>query len=166
VVERSLQRGVAKRVLVVIGTLLGSLHGHYSRWCHAACFGLVEGGDVPEEWRSWVCGGEIIPDEEQERAVMMQRKRLGATRVRNTGTSSATGGMGTNAEVSSQRQGQRKGRGRRGGCTGEWGEWGRAGCGGWEGKMGTVWVLAECGCEAGDMSGCAKTEEKGRDRER
>ena len=44
-VERSLQGGVAKSALVVIGTLLGSLHGHCSRWCHAACFGIVEGGD-------------------------------------------------------------------------------------------------------------------------
>ncbi|KIM56954.1 hypothetical protein SCLCIDRAFT_131407, partial [Scleroderma citrinum Foug A] len=46
-----------------------------SRWCHAACFGIVEGGDVPEEWRCWVCGGGTIPDEERERAVKIQRKR-------------------------------------------------------------------------------------------
>ena len=82
-------------------------------------------------------------------------------RISNTSTGSATGRMGTNAEVSSQGQGQRKGGGRKGGRTGEWCEWGRAGCRGWESKMGTMWVLAECGCEAGDMSGCTKAEEKG-----
>ena len=59
----------------------------------------------------WVCGGGISPDEERERTVMIQRKRLGAMRMRNTGTGSATGTAGTNVEVSSQRQGQRKAEG-------------------------------------------------------
>jgi len=45
-------------------------------------------------------------------------------RVCNTGTGSAMGMVGTNGEVSSLKQGQRKGRGRRRGYTGEWGEWG------------------------------------------
>src|SRR4051812_41705119 len=25
-----------------------------SRWCHAACFDIIE-GEVPEEWYCWVC---------------------------------------------------------------------------------------------------------------
>ncbi|KAG5637578.1 hypothetical protein H0H81_004098 [Sphagnurus paluster] len=29
-----------------------------SRWCHAACFGIVQ-GEVPEEWRCWVCAPEL-----------------------------------------------------------------------------------------------------------
>ncbi|KAL4071508.1 hypothetical protein V8B97DRAFT_1870629 [Scleroderma yunnanense] len=65
-----------------------------SRWCHAACFGIVEGGDVPEEWRCWVCGGGTIADEQRERAVKIQRKRLKAMKMRNNGASNA-GGTGT-----------------------------------------------------------------------
>ncbi|KAL0952277.1 hypothetical protein HGRIS_006567 [Hohenbuehelia grisea] len=45
-----------------------------SRWCHAACFGIVE-GSVPEEWRCWEC----VPREvDRERAVKVQRARLKA----------------------------------------------------------------------------------------
>jgi len=65
----------------------------------------------PEEWRCWVCGEGIFPDEERERVAMIQRKRLGAMRMRNTSTSSATGMTGTNGEVSSLRQGQKKAEG-------------------------------------------------------
>jgi len=60
-----------------------------------------EGGDVPEEWRCWVCGGGTIPDDSSEsedfmlmrdsRPVKIQRKRLRAMRMRNNGTGSATG---------------------------------------------------------------------------
>ena len=39
------------------------------------------------------------------------RKRLRAMRMHNAGTGSATGRTGTNAEVSSQRQGKRKAEG-------------------------------------------------------
>ncbi|KAI6110256.1 hypothetical protein EDD16DRAFT_1727068 [Pisolithus croceorrhizus] len=53
-----------------------------SRWCHAACFGIVEGG-VPEEWRCWVCQGGRIDEEQRERAVKLQRKRLKTMRMRN-----------------------------------------------------------------------------------
>lgn len=53
-----------------------------SRWCHAACFDIVEGG-VPEEWRCWVCQGGRIDEEQRERAVKLQRKRLKTMRMRN-----------------------------------------------------------------------------------
>lgn len=53
-----------------------------SRWCHAACFGIVEGG-VPEEWRCWVCQGGSIDEEQRERAVKLQRKRLKTLKMRN-----------------------------------------------------------------------------------
>ncbi|KAI6025520.1 hypothetical protein EDC04DRAFT_238892 [Pisolithus marmoratus] len=53
-----------------------------SRWCHAACFGIVEGG-VPEEWRCWVCQGGSINEEQRERAVKLQRKRLKTMKMRN-----------------------------------------------------------------------------------
>ena len=43
-----------------------------SRWCHAACFEIVE-GDVPEEWRCWLCVPRPV---DRERAVRLQRTRL------------------------------------------------------------------------------------------
>ncbi|TFY78413.1 hypothetical protein EWM64_g5601 [Hericium alpestre] len=42
-----------------------------SRWCHAACFDIVE-GEVPEEWRCWVCVPRSV---DRERAVKLQRER-------------------------------------------------------------------------------------------
>lgn len=76
-----------------------------SRWCHAACFGIVEGGDVPEEWRCWQCEGRSISDEERERAVKLQKKRLKTMRMKN-GTSCGNGHG--NAMLTSEEQQQRK----------------------------------------------------------
>ncbi|KAI0054838.1 hypothetical protein BV25DRAFT_376853 [Artomyces pyxidatus] len=42
-----------------------------SRWCHAACFDIVEGG-VPEEWRCWVCVPRPV---NRERAIRLQKDR-------------------------------------------------------------------------------------------
>jgi uncharacterized protein len=42
-----------------------------SRWCHAACFGIVQGG-VPEEWRCWVCAPRPV---DRDRAVRLQTQR-------------------------------------------------------------------------------------------
>ena len=42
-----------------------------SRWCHAACFQIVQGG-VPEEWRCWVCAPRPV---DRERAVRLQTQR-------------------------------------------------------------------------------------------
>ncbi|KAN0129448.1 hypothetical protein V8E53_012780 [Lactarius tabidus] len=42
-----------------------------SRWCHAACFEIVQGG-VPEEWRCWVCSPRPV---DRERAVRLQTQR-------------------------------------------------------------------------------------------
>ncbi|KAH9966324.1 hypothetical protein BGW80DRAFT_733576 [Lactifluus volemus] len=42
-----------------------------SRWCHAACFGIVQGG-VPEEWKCWVCSPRSV---DRERAVRLQTQR-------------------------------------------------------------------------------------------
>jgi len=41
------------------------------RWCHAVCFDIVE-GEVPEEWRCWVCLPRPV---DKERAVRIQRER-------------------------------------------------------------------------------------------
>jgi PHD-finger len=41
------------------------------RWCHAACFDIVE-GEVPEEWRCWECLPRQV---DKERAVRIQRER-------------------------------------------------------------------------------------------
>ncbi|KZP02546.1 hypothetical protein FIBSPDRAFT_610017, partial [Athelia psychrophila] len=44
-----------------------------SRWCHAACFDIVA-GEVPEEWKCWVC----VPRAkgvDRERAARMQKER-------------------------------------------------------------------------------------------
>jgi len=42
-----------------------------SRWCHAACFEIVQGG-VPEEWRCWVCAPRPV---DRDRAVRLQTQR-------------------------------------------------------------------------------------------
>ncbi|KAI0262820.1 hypothetical protein BC834DRAFT_971881 [Gloeopeniophorella convolvens] len=42
-----------------------------SRWCHAACFGIVAGG-VPEEWKCWVCAPRPV---DRDRAVRLQTQR-------------------------------------------------------------------------------------------
>ncbi len=42
-----------------------------SRWCHAACFGIVQGG-VPEEWRCWICAPRPV---DRDRAVRLQTQR-------------------------------------------------------------------------------------------
>jgi hypothetical protein len=42
-----------------------------SRWCHAACFQIIQGG-VPEEWKCWVCAPRPI---DRERAVRLQTQR-------------------------------------------------------------------------------------------
>ncbi|KAF8438383.1 hypothetical protein L210DRAFT_3404233 [Boletus edulis BED1] len=44
-----------------------------SRWCHAACFGIVQGGEVPEFWKCWVCDPTLEVD--KERAVKTQKGR-------------------------------------------------------------------------------------------
>lgn len=45
-----------------------------SRWCHAACFGIVQGGEVPEFWKCWACDPTVQVD--RERAVKIQKGRL------------------------------------------------------------------------------------------
>ncbi|KIJ18049.1 hypothetical protein PAXINDRAFT_9133 [Paxillus involutus ATCC 200175] len=50
-----------------------------SRWCHAACFGIVQ-GEVPEFWKCWVCNPEVEVD--KERAVKIQKGRLKAMRLK------------------------------------------------------------------------------------
>ncbi|KAI0296780.1 hypothetical protein B0F90DRAFT_1010393 [Multifurca ochricompacta] len=42
-----------------------------SRWCHAACFEIVQGG-VPEEWKCWICAPRPV---DRERAVRLQAQR-------------------------------------------------------------------------------------------
>jgi hypothetical protein len=42
-----------------------------SKWCHAACFGIVE-GEVPEEWRCWECVPRLV---DREKAVKLQKAR-------------------------------------------------------------------------------------------
>ena len=51
-----------------------------SRWCHAACFGIVQGGVVPEFWKCWVCDPTVEVD--KERAVKIQKGRLKAMRMK------------------------------------------------------------------------------------
>ena len=58
-----------------------------SRWCHAACFGIVQGGEVPEFWKCWVCDPALEVD--KERAVKIQKGRLKAMRMK---TSPGTNG--------------------------------------------------------------------------
>ncbi|KAG1733729.1 hypothetical protein EDB19DRAFT_1730188 [Suillus lakei] len=43
-----------------------------SRWCHAACFDIVE-GEVPEEWRCWDCDPRPV---NRERAARLQKQRV------------------------------------------------------------------------------------------
>ncbi|GLB44375.1 putative SET (Su(var)3-9, Enhancer-of-zeste, Trithorax) domain containing protein [Lyophyllum shimeji] len=43
-----------------------------SRWCHAACFDIVA-GEVPEEWRCWVCVPRPV---DREKAVRLQKERV------------------------------------------------------------------------------------------
>lgn len=43
-----------------------------SRWVHAACFDINDGGEVPEEWRCWVCQPRKV---DRERANRVQRSR-------------------------------------------------------------------------------------------
>lgn len=65
-----------------------------SRWCHAACFGIVQGGVVPEFWKCWVCDPAVEVD--KERAVKIQKGRLKAVRMR--ASHGANGGVpGTTA---------------------------------------------------------------------
>lgn len=75
-----------------------------SRWCHAACFGIVQGGEVPEFWKCWVCDPAVEVD--KERAVKIQRGRLKAMRMKashgtNGAVPGATGinGIGGNSAV-------------------------------------------------------------------
>ncbi|EPS98053.1 hypothetical protein FOMPIDRAFT_1078601, partial [Fomitopsis schrenkii] len=42
-----------------------------ARWCHAACFGIVE-SEVPEEWQCWVCSPRTV---DKERAIRVQKAR-------------------------------------------------------------------------------------------
>jgi hypothetical protein len=42
-----------------------------SRWCHAACFDIVE-GEVPEEWACWMCVPRPV---DRDKAVKLQRAR-------------------------------------------------------------------------------------------
>ncbi|KAF8627262.1 hypothetical protein AX15_004454 [Amanita polypyramis BW_CC] len=43
-----------------------------SRWCHAACFDIVD-GEVPDEWHCWLCVPRPV---DKERAVRLQKARL------------------------------------------------------------------------------------------
>ena len=43
-----------------------------SRWCHAACFDIME-GEVPDEFRCWECFPWPV---DKERAVKLQKARL------------------------------------------------------------------------------------------
>ena len=63
-----------------------------SRWCHAACFGIVQGG-VPEFWKCWVCDPTLEVD--KERAVKTQKGRLKALRMK-AGANGAPGATGIN----------------------------------------------------------------------
>ncbi|KAG1892868.1 uncharacterized protein F5891DRAFT_1068515 [Suillus fuscotomentosus] len=49
-----------------------------SRWCHAACFDIVE-GEVPEEWRCWDCDPRPV---DRDRAVRLQKQRITEMHVR------------------------------------------------------------------------------------
>ncbi|KAI0696110.1 hypothetical protein C8T65DRAFT_664147 [Cerioporus squamosus] len=43
-----------------------------SRWCHAACFSIVQ-NEVPDEWHCWECAPRPV---NRERAVKLQRTRI------------------------------------------------------------------------------------------
>lgn len=47
-----------------------------SRWCHAACFGIVD-ADVPEEWKCWICQPRLVDKDAAER---LQRSRINRLR--------------------------------------------------------------------------------------
>ena len=49
-----------------------------SRWCHAACFDIVE-GEVPEEWRCWDCDPRPV---DRDRAVRLQKQRVAEAQAR------------------------------------------------------------------------------------
>lgn len=70
-----------------------------SRWCHAACFGIIQGGEVPEFWKCWVCDPALVVD--KERAVKTQKGRLKAMRMKAShGTNGgAPGAAATNGIV-------------------------------------------------------------------
>lgn len=73
-----------------------------SRWCHAACFGIIQGGEVPEFWKCWICDPTLEVD--KERAVKTQKGRLRTMRMKAShGTNggapgaTATNGVGGNS---------------------------------------------------------------------
>ncbi|KAG6374172.1 hypothetical protein JVT61DRAFT_4824 [Boletus reticuloceps] len=73
-----------------------------SRWCHAACFGIVQGGEVPEFWKCWVCDPTLEVD--KERAVKTQKGRFKAMRMKashgaNGGTPGVTGVNGISGSL-------------------------------------------------------------------
>ncbi|KAJ8581106.1 hypothetical protein M405DRAFT_854889 [Rhizopogon salebrosus TDB-379] len=49
-----------------------------SRWCHAACFDIVE-GEIPEEWRCWDCDPRPV---DRDRAVRLQKQRVAEVQAR------------------------------------------------------------------------------------
>ncbi|KAH7882104.1 hypothetical protein F5I97DRAFT_1939572 [Phlebopus sp. FC_14] len=61
-----------------------------SRWCHAACFGIIEGRDVPEEWKCWVCDPELGKKVDRERAAKVQKGRVRALKGRGEGAVAST----------------------------------------------------------------------------
>ncbi|EGO28711.1 hypothetical protein SERLADRAFT_366408 [Serpula lacrymans var. lacrymans S7.9] len=65
-----------------------------SRWCHAACFDIVEGG-VPEEWRCWVC---IPRPVDREKAVKLQKARQKQALERKQRRASAAAIEGSNSK--------------------------------------------------------------------
>lgn len=48
-----------------------------SRWCHAACFNIVE-GNVPDEWQCWICLPRPV---DKDRAVKLQKARQKASQA-------------------------------------------------------------------------------------
>lgn len=47
-----------------------------SRWSHAACFGIVDGGDVPEEWKCWTCHPRPVDKDAAERLQRARQLRI------------------------------------------------------------------------------------------
>ncbi|KAG1807175.1 uncharacterized protein BJ212DRAFT_1282445 [Suillus subaureus] len=56
-----------------------------SRWCHAACFDIVE-GEVPEEWRCWDCDPRPV---NRDRAVRLQKQHRAGSPVQRRRVSAA-----------------------------------------------------------------------------
>ncbi|TFK21435.1 hypothetical protein FA15DRAFT_597869 [Coprinopsis marcescibilis] len=56
------------------------------RWCHAACFDIVDGAQVPEEWRCWECEPRTV---DAQRARAIQRERITAIMVARNGNGAA-----------------------------------------------------------------------------